>query len=133
MASITLVVDDRVLKQLIKDTGDAVMYIVADDVNYGIHQEFGTHTKSGKPWVPPHPFMRPAVEAVRPGFAAAFKNQLTNEQIDMVCKKTAFDVEGIAKQKAPVDTGALRNSIHVVKEDTFTVTFENMRDTGGGE
>jgi len=57
--------------------------------------------------------MRPAVEAVAGGFERAFKNQLSLGQIDAVIEKTARDVERIAKQRAPVDTGALKNSIHV--------------------
>ena len=122
--SITITVDDRELQRLIRETGDEVLYIVADGVNYGIHQEFGTHKMAA------HPFFVPAIENVRPGFAAAFQNKLTNTQVDLVCKKTAFDVEGIAKQMAPVDTGALKNSIHVVKGEQYSVSFENMR---GGE
>ena len=124
MASITITVDDRELQRLIRETGDEVMYIVADGVNYGIHQEFGTVKMAA------HPFMVPALENVRPGFAQAFQNKLTNTQVDQVCKKTAFDVEGIAKQMAPVDTGALKNSIHVVKGEQYSVSFENQR---GGE
>ena len=112
---ISVVVDDTELRRLIENTGDTVQYIVADGMSYGIYQEWGTHTKAGKQWVPPHPFMRPAIEAVRPGFNAAFKNQLTNKQIDLVCKKAAYDIEGIAKRLAPVKYGFLRNSIHVVK------------------
>ena len=124
MANITVTVDDRELQRLIRETGDEVLYIVADGVNYGIHQEFGTVKMAA------HPFMVPAIEQVRPGFAQAFQNKLTDKQVDQVCKKTAFDVEGIAKQLAPVDTGALKNSIHVVKGEKYSVTFENMR---GGE
>jgi len=122
--SITITVDDRELQRLIRETGDEVLYIVADGVNYGIHQEFGTVKMSA------HPFMVPTLEKVRPGFAQAFQNKLTNKQVDLVCKKTAYDVEGIAKQLAPVDTGALKNSIHVVKGEKYSVTFDNMR---GGE
>jgi len=125
MANITITVDDRELQRLIRETGDEVLYIVADGVNYGIHQEFGTHKMPV-----PHPFMVPAIENVRPGFDAAFQNKLTDKQVDQVCKKTAYDVEGIAKQLAPVDTGALKNSIHVVKGETFSASFENER---GGE
>ena len=122
--SVTITVDDTVLQDLIKNTGDEVLYIVADGDEYGIYQEFGTHTKTGKPWVPPHPFMKPAAEQVRPGFIAAFKNQLTNEQVDLVCKKAAFDVMGIAQNLAPKDTGALWNSIHVVEGYMHVFTFE---------
>ena len=119
--SITITVDDRELQRLIRETGDEVLYIVADGVNYGIHQEFGTVKMAA------HPFMVPAIENVRPGFDAAFQNKLTNKQVDQVCKKTAYDVEGIAKQMAPVDTGALKNSIHVVKGETHSFSV------GGGE
>ena len=131
--SITVTVDDRELQRLIRETGDEVLYIVADGVNYGIHQEFGTVKMAA------HPFMVPALEQVRPSWVAAFKNKLTNTQIDEVVRKIAFHVVGIAQQLAPVDTGALKNSIHMVKGDTFSVTFENERDVraraaaGGGE
>lgn len=119
--SVTVTVDDRELQRLIRETGDEVLYIVADGVNYGIHQEFGTYKMAARP------FMVPALEHVRTGFAQAFQNKLTNKQVDQVCKKTAFDVEGIAKQLAPVDTGALKNSIHVVKGEKYSF------NVGGGE
>lgn len=62
------------------------------------------------------PFMRPAVEQVRPGFEAAFANQLTNAQVEAVVVKAAFDLAGIAAYEAPKDTGALANSIHVTED-----------------
>lgn len=36
---------------------------------------------------------------------------------DQVVRKAAFDIEAKAKQKAPVDTGFLRNSIAMVDTD----------------
>jgi len=36
-----------------------------------------------------------------------------------VLDKTAIDVEAGAKERAPVDTGALRSSLHTEKPDTF--------------
>jgi len=107
--SITITVDDRALKELISNTGGRFERIVADGVNYGIHQEFGTSKMNAQP------FMRPAVEAVRPGFDRAFQNQLTDTQIEGVVIKGAFDIERGGKERAPVDTGALKNSIHVVE------------------
>lgn len=76
-----------------------------------IYQEIGTERQGYA-----QPFMRPAVEGVRPGFTAAFANQLTDEQVLAVVVKTAFDIEAAAKAGAPVDTGALRSSIHVTEE-----------------
>lgn len=38
------------------------------------------------------------------------------KEADAVVRKAAFDIEARAKRKAPVDTGALRNSIAVVDE-----------------
>ena len=107
---ITVKIDDSKLVALINATKGAVKpRIVADGVEYGLYQERGTVN------MPAHPFMVPAVEAVRPGFAAAFKEQLTIKQAEAVLDKTARDVERGAKQKAAVDTGAMRSSIHVIK------------------
>ena len=121
MPTITITVDDRVLKALIANTGGRVEKIIADGVNYGIYQEFGT-SKMGA-----QPFMSPAVEAVRPGWEAAFTNQLTDAQVEGVVTKAAFDIERGAKERAPVDTGALKNSIHVVGGDSFSTTLESER------
>ena len=119
--SITVVTDTRELERLIRETGGETSYILFDGVDYGIHQEFGTVKMAA------HPFFVPAIEHVRPGFAQAFQNKLTNKQVDQVCKKTAYDAEGIAKELAPFDTGLLRNSIGVVKGDKFSFSV------GGGE
>jgi hypothetical protein len=107
--SVTIVVDDRALKALIANTGGKVERIIADGVEYGVHQEWGTSKMSAQP------FMSPAVEAVRPGFQSAFQNQLTDAQVEAVVVKGAFDIERGAKERAPVDTGALKSSIHVVE------------------
>lgn len=37
-----------------------------------------------------------------------------------IVRKTAFDIEGQAKADAPVDTGALRNSIQAEAEEALT-------------
>lgn len=107
---ITVKVDDSKLRELINGTKGIVKpRIVADGVEYGLHVHEGT-TRMG-----PRPFMLQAVESVRPGFEKAFDDQLTVKQVGFVLDKTARDVERGAKQRAPVDTGALRSSIHVVR------------------
>lgn len=106
---ITVKIDDRILVKLINDTkGTVKPRIVADGVEYGLNVEMGTTRMSAQP------FMVPAVEAVRPGFEAAFKEKLTVKQVESVLDKTARDVERGAKQRAAVDTGAMRSSIHVI-------------------
>lgn len=123
---ITITVDDRELKRLIANTGAKFEKIVADGVHYGIYQEMGVENGFGKGIkIPAHPFMSPAVEAVRPGWDAAFTNQLTDQQVEGVVTKAAFDIERGAKERAPTDTHALQNSIHVVDGDSFSVTFES--------
>lgn len=114
---IRIVIDDTKLVRMIKQTrGKKPMRIVADGVEYGIHQELGTHRTAAQP------FMRPAVESVRPGFTTAWKAAGSNFGLaDKVVEKTARDVERLAKQNAPVDTGALRASIHVVKGERYEV------------
>jgi len=111
---VTITVDDSKLRQLIADTkGPAPVRIVADAVEYGLYQEMGTVKMAAQP------FMVPAVEQVRSGFTQAFKGCITLAQAEQVVEKTAFDVERFAKQNAAVDTGAMRNSIHVVKGDDY--------------
>jgi len=119
---IKIVIDDSKLVAIIRQTRDKKpMRIVADGVEYGIHQELGTHRTAA------HPFMRPAVESVRPGFAKAFKAAGSNFALaEQVVEKTARDVERLAKQNAPVDTGALRASIHVVKGERIEIEFEKL-------
>jgi len=118
---ITLKIDDRVLVKLIADTkGKGPVRIVADGVEYGLFQELGTSRMAAQP------FMVPAVEAVRPGFVKAMKGQLTMTQVTAVVDKAAFDVERGAKQRAAVDTAAMKNSIHVVDGDEFGVTFAEL-------
>lgn len=135
---ITIRVDDRALIKLMNETkGRGPVRIVADGVEYGLFVEMGTHEKrggilgalgfKGAQRAGAQPFMRPAVEQVRPGFNKAFTGVITNKQAEQVVVKAAFDVERGAKQRAAVDTGALKNSIHVVEGEQFSVTFEQLR------
>lgn len=62
------------------------------------------------------PFMRPAAERVRPGFEKAFENKITDEDVEGVVVKTAFNMAGIAAYEAPKDTTALADSIHVTED-----------------
>ena len=116
---IKIVIDDSKLVAMIQQTkGKKPMRVVADGVEYGLYQEMGTHRMAA------HPFMRPAVEAVRAGFTKAFKAAGSNFALaDQVVEKTARDVERLAKQHAPVDTGALRASIHVVSGEKYEAEF----------
>ena len=125
---VTITVDDSKLRQLIADTkGPAPVRIVADGVEYGLYVHEGVTNAFGRGIViGPRPFMSQAVEKVRPGFNRAFKNCLSLAQAAEIVDKNAFDVERFAKENAPVDTSALRNSIHVVDGDTFETTFEKL-------
>ena len=128
---IKVTVDDAKLRALIAQTkGPVQPAIVADGVEYGLFQEMGVENGFGRGIrIPARPFMRPAVEAVRAGFTKAMKGAITSAKVSAVIRKTAFDVERGAKQRAPVDTGALKNSIHVTFGDSpnFEVEFEQMR------
>jgi len=110
-ASVSVRIDDSELRRLIDKTSGRAVRIVADGVHYGIYQEMGTER------MPAHPFMRPAVESVRASFVQAWRDVVTIDQAEAVVEKAARDVERLAKGNAPVDTGALRNSIHVVGGD----------------
>jgi hypothetical protein len=116
---VKITVDDSKLRELIANTGAIATAVIADGVSYGIYQELGTSK------MPAHEFMKPAVEAVRPGFEKAFMGQLTNAQIVVTVKKIAFEIEDIAKKRAPVRYGNLRNSIHVVQGGDHSFEWSN--------
>ena len=118
---ITLTLDDSKLRKMIAETaGNIRPKVVADGVEYGIYQEYGVENGFGRGIrIPAHPFMRPAVEAVREQFNKAMRTALGTGKAQVVVDKTAFDVEKIAKSKAPVDTGALKNSISVHDAEGF--------------
>ena len=84
------------------------------DQEYGVENGFGRGMRMGA-----HPFMRPAVEAVREQFNKAMRAALGTGKAQAVVDKTAFDVERGAKARAPTDTGALKNSISVHDAEGF--------------
>jgi HK97 gp10 family phage protein len=47
----------------------------------------------------------------------AAKIEKKKQQITAVLAKTAADCQALAQQNAPVDTGFLKNSIHMIKVD----------------
>ncbi|WP_254535232.1 HK97 gp10 family phage protein [Halomarina litorea] len=79
-----------------------VTYVVSANQNYAIHVEYGTSKMAAQP------YLRPAAER-------------TNRRLDQIGAETdsveefvrlaAQEVERIAKEIVPVDTGALRASI----------------------
>jgi len=106
--TVSIRIEDAKLREMIRATkGKKPIRVVADGVEYGLYQELGTTKMDAQP------FMVPAVEKVRPGFTEAFKGDEKFMQAEQIVEKAARDVERFAKQDAPVDTGALRGSIHV--------------------
>ncbi len=120
MAGVTVkvTIDDRVLRKMIADTaGKGPIRIIADGVEYGKFVELGTSKMAAQP------ALGPAVESVRPGFVAAIKQNGANfGRLEMVIEKGARDIERGWKAGAAVDTGAYKNSIHVIKAEAFSFT-----------
>ena len=117
--NMTVYSDMRRLKQMIASCKGKPMRILHDGVEYGVYQEFGfTHYQSGNA-VPGHPFMTPAIDGVSDDFRKGWQQVSNLEQADDFVEIIARRAEGIAKANAPVDTGALRNSIAVDKPENF--------------
>lgn len=125
---IKITIDDSKLVEMIKATaGQRPIRIVADGVEYGIYQELGPSEGGKRQWGF-KPFMKPSVESARPGFLKAWQQVNNLSQAEAVVEKAARDVERGAKINAPVDTGALRSSIHVVDAELFEVEFTPERE-----
>lgn len=97
---------DKIIKQVAGN--DVKKYTIADGVEYGLWQEIGTSRNQAQP------FMIPAFEQHTKQLGKAI-GQAIERGVDLndVFTKVAFDVQDGAAENAPVDTGALRNSIHV--------------------
>lgn len=78
-------------------------YIVGTDVEYAVYVEFGTSRMAAQP------YMRPAVKSVVNRKGDQFAEDAESAK-DLV-KKLALEIEREAKERAPVDTGTLQNSI----------------------
>ena len=115
MSDIRVEVDTAKLDALIRTIKPGeVVRIVHDGVNYGIYNEFGTTRMAA------HPFMTPAIEAIRPAFFKGLKQMKNLQQLEDFVDKLSRDAEGHAKNFAPVKTGNLKNSIGVSTPQTFT-------------
>lgn len=75
---------------------------VAPGVEYGGYVELGTSR------TPAQPYLRPAANSVQ---ANVERHVRSSSSLDAAVKSAALAVEQKAKQRAPVDTGSLRNSI----------------------
>jgi hypothetical protein len=120
--SVTVRLETGQLDNLIRETqGPVIRRYVCDGVEYGYWQEVGVENGFGRGIrIPAHPFMRPAAEAVRDDFEYALKNALVFpswSKLEDVVAETAFRLKFIAQDHAPVDTGALRASIDVQRDE----------------
>jgi len=110
MADVKVYVNMSKLDKLLGALPREIAYYLHDGVHYGIYQELGTSKMRARP------FIRPAVEqAMRELPAAIQKSGL--EGLDEAVRGIALMAKGIAVDIAPFQTGALRASIDVSKEE----------------
>ena len=79
-----------------------VVWVVGTNVYYSVFVEFGTSK------MPAQPFFRPAVRMAERNVQSYIQS---HESLETAIAAIAYDVEGMAKKKAPVDTGRLKSSI----------------------
>lgn len=81
-----------------------VRYVVSVGAEYAVYVEYGTSRNQAQP------YLRPAVEqAIR-------RMDVHTDRADSpqeLAERLALEIEAGAKERAPVDTGNLRNSIQV--------------------
>jgi len=136
-----VVKDFAKLDKLIAQLKGKPARVIYDGTEYGVWQEFGAKPHVIRPnkakalsWPgaehpvgavhhpgnPPHPFMRPAIEHIRPalkdGWQAVLDGTIT---ADDFVEKLATDAEAIARSMAPYDTGNLSNAIGHCRPEEF--------------
>lgn len=91
-------------------TGEAsngrVTWIIGSDLEYAVYVEFGTSLQEAQP------FLRPAVIEVA---SNPEKYVAPAKSLEGFVRNVAQAIKRVAKDKAPVDTGALENSIEAVR------------------
>lgn len=106
---VTIKVDRTILDRIIANVADAKTkrHVIADGVEYGIYVELGTSRMSAQPFLVPS--FEDGVKNLPKALGQAIERGVNP---DDVLRKTAFDITGLAQRRAPVDTGALQNSLH---------------------
>lgn len=85
--------------------------IIADGTEYGVFVELGA-TKMGA-----RPYLVPAFERNTKDLDRAIGQAIERgANLDDVIGKVAFDIQGDAQKMVAVDTGNLKNSLHVETE-----------------
>ena len=102
MAGITMLGFDGVMDALDYDGFGTKEYRVGTDVEYAVYVEFGTASNEAQP------YLRPAVEQALSEMDRVADRADSPEEL---VEELALRVEELAKKRAPVDTGTLRNSI----------------------
>lgn len=97
---------DGVMNALDYDGFGTQEYRVGTNVEYAVYVEFGTSRMEAQP------YLRPAAEQ-----AVAELDQIADDvdNADELVEELALKIEEYAKERAPVDTGKLRNSISAKK------------------
>lgn len=110
--TVRVYLDDAKLQQIIKATGGGVKRrIIADGTDYGIFVELSTSKMAAQP------FLVPAFEKQTQGLGRALGQAVERGvNLDNVMSKVAFDIQRMAQDLVPVDTGNLENSLHVEEE-----------------
>lgn len=102
MPGISMLGFDGVMEALDYDGFGTKEYRVGTNVEYAVYVEFGTSRMEAQP------YLRPAVEqAVTEMDTIADSADSPDELVEQL----ALRIEELAKKRAPVDTGTLRNSI----------------------
>lgn len=114
MASKTIRVhlDERKLQEIMRGTSEpARRRVIADGTNYGVMVELGTSKMAARP------ALIPAFEQHTKNIGDVLGKAVeAGSSLDDVIGKAAFDIQSDYQANVPVDTGNLKNSIHVETE-----------------
>ena len=111
-ATVKINIDRAKLDQIMKASQrGARRRIIADGTNYGVFVCLGTSKMSARP------YLVPAFERNTKDLPDALGQAVERGiSLDDVIGKVAFDVQGDAQKMVAVDTGNLKNSLHVDTE-----------------
>lgn len=99
------------LPEIIEANADIKPWVVANEVEHTIYNEFGTINMTAQP------MLTPSVEEATELFHRAMAQAYTHGLVNLAIEKTAHDIQAGCQIRSKVDTGQMKNGWQAEEEE----------------